>query len=122
MKQYHWFRQKRLSFKIGLILCLLHFVFSIFIACNIIIWSQNAQWQFLWFLPFVIDLPFSLVYKLVFYLPLPKYSFSFLPYPMSEFRDFILPFFLHSIFGTLWYFYLPLLIAKIIAKGRKNFT
>jgi len=116
IKTPRWLKQKRLSFKIGLISGLLHFVISLLIICNIIVWSQNAQWQFLWSLPFSIDFPFSVIYILIFYLPFPNFSFPFLPYPISELRDFILPCFLHCMLGTLWYFYLPLLVVKFFKK------
>lgn len=118
MRVFQWLKQKHLSFKIGLISGLLHFIVSFFIAYNIIIWSQNAQWQFLWSLPFTIDLPISFLYNLVFCLPFQNFSLPFLPYPISEIRGFILPFFLHSVFGTIWYFYLPQLLIKIIHKIR----
>ena len=107
-----WIKEKRVSFKIGLFLAALHFIFSIFVAYDVIGWSQNAQWQFYWEFPFTIDFPISIIYKLAFYLPI-DFSLSFLPYPISEFRSFILPFILHSIIGTLWYFCLPLLLAKL---------
>lgn len=55
MQLRQWIEQKRLSFKIGLSLGLLHFVFSLFVAHHVIVWSQNAQWQFFWALPFAIE-------------------------------------------------------------------
>lgn len=114
-----WFKEKRVSFKIGLFLAVLHFIFSLFVANDVIGWSQNAQWQFYWEFPFTVDFPISIIYKLAFYLPI-DFSFTFLPYPISEFRSFILPFLLHSIIGTIWYFYLPILVANFFRRRSKS--
>lgn len=112
----HWLKNKKLSFKIGLMLGILHLLFSIYIAHYAIVWSSNAQWQFAWILPFALDIPVSLLYILIFFLPFHNIHFAFLPYPISDLRGFLLPLFLHGIIGTAWYFYLPTLVSKLFSK------
>jgi hypothetical protein len=117
-----FFIKKQLNFKIGLMLGLFHFIFSIFVAIDIIRLSSGAQWQFLWFFPFLIDFPISLLYIFLLALPFPRSTLYFLPYPISHLRDFLLPFFFHSVLGTLWYFFLPIILANLINKLRKKRT
>ncbi len=49
------------------------------------------------------------------------FSISFLSYSVSEIRSFIFPVFFHSIIGTIWYFYLPMLFTALIGKKLKKF-
>jgi hypothetical protein len=111
-----WFKRRRLAFKIGLSLGLLHLIFSLFVGHQVIVWSQNAQWQFYWTVPFVVDFPISAVYILAFRIPFRDFSIPFLPYPVSEVRSFIMPFLLHSVLGTIWYFCLPMLLKTIFCR------
>ena len=107
-------RASGLSYRLGIILCFIHLVLSWWIIVSLGLNEPDSQWQLVWlfFLPF--DLPFSL---LVFFsgLIFPDWSFKSIPYPVGEFRSFILPAFIHGIIGPLWYFFLPVWIS-----GRKN--
>lgn len=109
---------KKIAFKIGLALAIVHFLVGFSLVYNILRWSANAQWQLLWYLPFIIDFPVSLFYILILSLPFSNFSISFLPYPVSEIRSFIMPCLMHIILGTLWYFYLPQLILLLVKKTR----
>lgn len=104
------------SYLLGLVLCLIHLVISWWVIIGLVRGEPDAQWQLVWiaFLPF--DLPFSL---LVFFSDLifPDWSFERFPYPVSEFRSFILPAFVHGIIGPLWYFLLPVCISSL-RRGR----
>jgi hypothetical protein len=113
-------KNRKLSFKIGLFLSFVHFTFSLFVVMDIIKWSVNAQWQFMWVLPFLIDVPVSLFYLAILYFIPQNFSFDFLPYPISQVRDFILPFTFHNIIGTVWYFFVPILAAKLVNKLRNK--
>ena len=104
------------SYLLGLVLCLIHLVISWWVIIGLVRGEPDAQWQLVWiaFLPF--DLPFSL---LVFFSALifPDWSFEGLPYPVSEFRSFILPAFVHGIIGPLWYLLLPAIISGLRRRG-----
>jgi hypothetical protein len=120
IKLFQLIKEKRLSFKIGLVLGSFHFILALFNIYHVIAWSQNAQWELSWEFVFFVDFPFSLVYKfIIFNFPL-NYSFDFLPYPISELKVFIIPSLLHSIIGTVWYFYLPMLFTTLIGRKMKN--
>jgi hypothetical protein len=98
--------------RLGLTLCVIHFVISWWVIISVGKSEPDAQWQLVWilFLPF--DLPFSL---LVFFSGsiFPDWSFRSIPYPLSEFRGFILPAFIHGIIGPLWYYFLPVCISSL---------
>lgn len=111
---------KKIVFKIGLVLAIVHFLVGFFLVYNILRWSANAQWQLLWFLPLIIDFPVSLFYILILSLPFPNLSISFLPYPLSEIRTFIIPCLMHIILGTLWYFYLPHLVILLVERLKRT--
>lgn len=104
----------RLSYKIGTFLALAHFTFFVIFVRNIIIFP-DAQWELEWFTFLPIDFPISLLL-----FPLraicPDITVKFLSYPLSEIRDFWLESILFGLFGTIWYFFLPILIAKIFRK------
>jgi hypothetical protein len=107
------------SYRLGTVLCLLHLAISWWVIISLCRGAPDAQWQLVWilFLPF--DLPFSL---LVFFSGsiFPDWSFSALPYPMSEFRTFILPAVIHGIVGPLWYFFLPVSISGLRAFSKRK--
>lgn len=102
------------SYQLGLVLCLIHIVIAWWFIIKLGRSEPDAQWQLIWiyFLPF--DFPFSL---LVFFSGsiFPDWSFKSFPYPVSEFRSFILPAFIHGIIGPLWYFLLPVGISSLRA-------
>jgi len=114
MHFYTFISSKKLSTKIGLMLCSVHIIFSIYILTYVIEWSKNGQWQFAWIFPFFVDLPISIFYVFIMSLPFKNINFSFLPYPICGLRDFLLPAFFVTIIGSLWYFYLPRLISNFI--------
>jgi hypothetical protein len=93
------------------VLGLLHLSISWWVLLRLALGGVDAQWQLTWllFLPF--DLPFSL---LVFFSNsfIPDWKVSFLPYPSSEFRSFVLPAAIHGLVGPLWYFVLPVAISR----------
>lgn len=110
----------KISFKIGVVLATAHFIVGSFFVYNILRWSVNAQWQLLWFLPFTIDFPISLLYVFIISLPFFNFSVSFLPYPIGEIKSFMMPCLMHIILGTLWYFYLPRLIVLLAKKVKRR--
>jgi hypothetical protein len=114
MNLFTFVNSRKISIKIGLLLCAIHIIFSIYIIGYVIEWSKNGQWQFAWIFPFLVDLPVSVLYVFIMTLPFKNISFLFLPYPISELRSFLLPAFFVSVIGSLWYFYLPGLIVSII--------
>jgi hypothetical protein len=111
MKEF-FVRASYTSYRLGIVLSLIHLVISWWVIINIGRAEPDAQWQLVWlfFLPF--DLPFSL---LIFFSGsiFPDWSLAFLPYPMSEFRGFILPAFIHGIICPIWYFLLPISISSL---------
>lgn len=113
------FKDKRVSFKIGLFLAFVHFVFFMFIVVPIVRFP-DAQWQLTWIVFMFIDFPVSFLCMLVLFF-CPEFSFDFLPYPISELRSFILPSIIFGVLGTLWYFYLPVLIANITKNIKERF-
>lgn len=107
------------SYRIGLLLCLIHVVIAWWVIISLASSEPDAQWQLMWifFLPF--DLPFSL---LVFFSSsiFPDWSFKMFPYPISEFRGFILPAFIYGIIGPLWYFFLPICLSSLMGYLKVN--
>lgn len=111
------------SFKVGIILAFLHLAF-IGVGAIFVIQYPAAQWQFVWFIPLIIDFPVSLLAVLSFIF-CPETSVHFLSYPMSDLRGFIIPVFIFGVIGSSWYFYLPFLISRIfhflMSKIKKRF-
>ena len=105
-------RASKTSYALGLVLGLIHIVLSWWVIIDLGTSEPDAQWQLVWifFLPF--DLPFSLLVFLGGSI-LPDWSFQSLSYPVSEFRSFIFPAFVHGIIGPLWYFFLPVWISSL---------
>ena len=111
-------RASTASYRVGAILCFIHLVLSWWVVVGLGRNEPDAQWQLVWlfFLPF--DLPFSL---LVFFAGsiFPDWSFNSLPYPVSEFRSYILPAIIHGLIGPLWYFFLPVWISSLRHRSRQ---
>jgi hypothetical protein len=108
------------SYRVGFTLGFIHLVISWFVIIGLATSEPDAQWQLIWvfFLPF--DLPFSVINFLPSYY-LPHWSFiESLPYPISSFKGFILPSFVHGIIGPLWYFFLPVCISSLINRFCEN--
>src|SRR6266568_4339043 len=112
-------RASKASYQFGLVLGLIHLVIGWWVILRLIQNEPDAQWQLVWifFLPF--DLPFSL---LVFYSSsiFSDWTFKSLPYPMSQFRSFILPVFVHGIIGPIWYFLLPVMISSLWGRFKRK--
>lgn len=100
------------SVRIGLVMALAHLVVSWWVIIGLARGEPDAQWQLVWifFLPF--DLPFSL---LVFFSGsiFPDMMVRSLPYPMSDFRGFLLPAFIHGVLGPIWYFVVPVALSAL---------
>jgi len=113
-------RASATSHVIGLVLGLVHLVISWRVIIGIAWMSGgggDAQWQLAWVLLFPFDFPFSLI---IFLPGIPYWSFDSLPYPVGEFRSFILPAFVHGIIGPLWYYFLPVAISSLWRARRKH--
>jgi len=103
-------RASATSYRVGMVLGLIHLIIAWWIIISLGRSEPDAQWQLVWilFLPF--DFPFSLL-VLFSSLIFPDWSFDAFPYPVGEFRHFILPVFIHGIIGPIWYFLLPVCIS-----------
>ncbi|KKR20067.1 MAG: hypothetical protein UT48_C0023G0009 [Parcubacteria group bacterium GW2011_GWE2_39_37] len=82
----------------------------------------------MWMLFPFIDFPFSLIGVVLigfisqFFDSINIHGINLLPYPLSDINNFILPFIMFGIFGTIWYFYLPQIISVHIANRGKQIT
>ncbi len=107
------------SYKLGLVLSLIHLVISWWVIISVGLSEPDAQWQLVWiaFLPF--DFPFSL--RVIFAGDIfPDWSLKGFPYPLGDFISFIVPAFVHGIIGPLWYFFLPVFIDGLMtSKSRR---
>lgn len=100
------------SFKLGLVMCLVHLLISWLVIIKLGLSEPDSQWQLVWIYFLPLDLPFSL---LVYFSGsiFADWSFNSYPYPVSEFRSFVLPSIIHGIIGPLWYFFLPVCISSL---------
>lgn len=115
---------------LGIMLGSIHIVLLIYtVTCMI---ANQKYWVYYWYFFIFLDFPISLVILILFYLldviidiishmvPLILYInnllSTFLPTPMNDFVNFIIPFLFFGILGTLWYFFLPTLVTKCISK------
>lgn len=109
----------RLAFpvKLGFALGGLHFLCVALVVMNLLTIELDAQWQLIW-IPFLIaDFPVSLLIVVVRVL-IPTPFFSFGTYPVSEFHGFLVPVAVHGIVGSLWWFFIPIMVAKLWRKIR----
>ncbi|MDD3375209.1 MAG: hypothetical protein PHY73_05755 [Candidatus Omnitrophica bacterium] len=119
-----YFKAKKLSEKLGLTFATIHFSFIFYIAYSILVGSE-PDWAMYWLLPFLVDLPFSLIGY--FLMPaicslislFSSITTSF-PYPMSDISNYLGFFFFFAIFGTLWHLFLPVIIANLLKLGKKT--
>lgn len=112
-------RASATSYRIGIVLGLIHLLIAWWVIIDLGRGEPDAQWQLVWilFLPF--DFPFSLL-VLFSGLIFPDWSFDALPYPVGEFRHFILPAFIHGIIGPAWYFFVPVCIDGLMTRRGKR--
>jgi len=112
-------RASAVSYKVGLILSLLHLLISWWVIIRLASAEPDAQWQLIWFYFLPFDLPFSL---LVYFSGsiFADWSFYMFPYPISEFRSFILPSIIHGIIGPLWYFFIPICFSRLRIYFKEN--
>ena len=108
-------RASKTSYLIGAVLSIIHLVVSWRVIISLGLSEPSAQWQLTWVLFFPLDFPISLLLLLGFKI-FPGWSFSFLRYPICEFKGFILPAFIHGILGPLWYFFIPVAISSLWSK------
>ena len=103
---------------IGSILALLHVALWIY-TVHLILSGKEPDWPMYWMLFLGIDFPVSFIYILLAYLLNPinlSHFFSFLPAPLSDFDNFILPAIFFGFVGTWWWFTLPQVIIKVMSK------
>ena len=94
---------------LGLLLSLGHFVLFVVFSVKMNIGSQDAMSGILWDIWRTIDFPVSL---LAFYgfIPAPlEWSFTILV-------KFIYPYFIHGVIGTVWWFFIPVIIGYVFNK------
>lgn len=111
----------QLKYKIGLLLALVHVLYSFIFILRISRYAFDAQWQLMWIVPFIVDLPISLL-ELFFLAVIPDINIGFLQYPLGSLKEFIFPALFHGIIGTLWYFYIPSIIIKVFNILKNNPT
>lgn len=106
-----------LPMKIGVALGLVHLLLVAVVALDLAREELDAQWQLIW-IPFLVaDFPVSLLIPLMWYL-FPTAHLSFGSYPVSEAQGFIFPVVVHGIIGSLWWFLIPILAARLWARIR----
>jgi len=94
---------------IGLLLSIGHVVLFVVFSVKMNFGSQDAMSGILWGIWRIIDFPVSL---LAFYgfIPAPlEWSFTIL-------MKFIYPYFIHGIIGTIWWFFIPVIIGCVFNK------
>lgn len=103
-----------LSKKFGVVLAIVHLlVFIIFVT--LISLSSEGQMRLLWAIWLPIDFPVSL---------LVIWGFDFIPIESSvgSFIRTWLPYFVHGILGTMWWYFIPIIIGKLFSKvGNKRY-
>ena len=101
----------------GIILALAHLYLVIY-TINSILYNREPDWPMYWMLFTGIDFPFSL-----FLLPL-SFLLDFLnlgvlvetfPSPLNDVTNFWLPAFFFGILGTIWFFFIPTIVMKIVS-------
>jgi len=116
MKLAVWLRAKPKCIKTGFALAALHLLFILWIIIQIG-FGDEAQWQFYWLMPGCVDFPVSLVFRYVILPIVPNVNIDFLyilPGVWGQLRYFITPAAFYLSIGTLWYFYLPIIIDRLI--------
>lgn len=116
-----WFKAKSWGFKAGLVIAALHFLF---IALNIADMIRNPDpgepWHMFWILLDYVDFPVSSLLHCVI-LPICLGSTSvLLPEYVGWLWAVTIPSIFHLTVGTMWYFYLPILLEKVSKKVATN--
>ncbi len=94
---------------IGIFFAIVHFALFVIFSVKMNLGSQDAMAGMLWGLWETVDFPVSL---LAFYgfIPVPiEWSFSVLV-------GYIYPYFVHGVLGTIWWFFIPIIIGSIFNK------
>jgi hypothetical protein len=112
----HLIYASKTSYIIGLILFSIHLLISWWIIIDLGTSELNAQWILIWLYFFPFDLPFSFLFLMGIFLP--NWSFSFLPYPVSQFRAYLVPSFVFGVIGPIWYFFIPVIISNAWGKHK----
>jgi hypothetical protein len=110
---------KRLRIKIGFLFAIYHL--SLIVNTVVLILSgKEPDWPMYWMGFLHMDLPVLPIYlpisSVLYKLRVP--AIPFLPTPIGDVRNFIFPLLVFGIFGTLWFFFIPVIIAKLIDKIR----
>lgn len=95
--------------------------------------GREPDWPMLWLLLLYVDLPYSIIATflqvLIGLLPLPQeVALVDFPSPANDVPNFIVPFVLFGVGGTIWWLFLPELVRKLCADlisrfhGRKSMS
>jgi hypothetical protein len=98
---------------IGLLFAIAHFVVFVIFSIKMNLGSQDPMAGMLWGLWKTVDFPISL---------LAFYGFISAPieWSFSIFVRFIYPYFVHGMLGTIWWFFIPVIIGRIFNKLLKH--
>ena len=98
---------------IGMFFAVIHLMLFTMFSINMNYGSQDAMSGMLWGLWKTVDFPVSL---LAYY--------GFIPAPMqwglSTFIRFIYPYFVYGVLGTIWWFFVPIMIGSVFNKMLKK--
>ncbi|KKR22070.1 MAG: hypothetical protein UT48_C0001G0083 [Parcubacteria group bacterium GW2011_GWE2_39_37] len=115
------------SKQVGIFLAAIHAILVVRTVFNIIS-AKEDDWPMLWLLFPFIDFPYSLIGVILtgfisqFFDSINIYEINLLPYPLNDINNFILPFIIFGVFGTIWYFYLPQIISAHMANRNKQIS
>jgi hypothetical protein len=94
----------KIAIRAGLTLGILHFCLMLLFLINIYRDTSDGQWFMVWLLPYYVDFPISAIFeRLIWYITI---NVEFLP-----------PYFCglgHLIAGSIWFFYIPIIINMCI--------
>jgi len=107
---------KKLRMKIGLLFGIYH-ILLIANVVMLILSGKEPDWPMYWMLFLHIDLP---VMPLMFIVgPILKGLAKILPFIRGDINNFATPLITFGIFGTIWFFFIPIIFAKLIDNIRK---
>ncbi len=103
---------------IGIALAVVHLVAVATIVRTIVSGIEPA-WPMLWLILFWVDLPFSLIWlaieKMRHRAKAPPLFVPWLRAPLNDLDNFVLPFLILGVGGTVWWFLLPQFVGQVIA-------
>lgn len=109
----------KIYYIIGAILAAIHAVLVGWIVYCIFS-GVESDWPMYWVIFLIIDFPFSLIYvglEITFFKMYPSNVIINIPnlvsFPLNDLHNFVLPFLFLGVGGTLWWFFLPVLIVKL---------